>query len=99
MKKVNLDYLINLLIYMNVDDNIYTHTHTHTYIYIYIYIYVYIVIHRETVSFYQNSSVWLDTQDAQSQDRNPPNFTLDEVLELSANKRATLPKGIFKVFI
>ena len=29
--------------------------------YIYIYIYIYIVIHRQTVSFYQNSSVWLDT--------------------------------------
>ena len=26
----------------------------------------YIVIHRESVSFYQNSSVWLDTQDALS---------------------------------
>ena len=32
-------------------------------IYIYIYIYIYIVIHRQTVSFYQNSSVWLDPQD------------------------------------
>ena len=40
-------------------------------------IYIYIVIHRQTVSFYQNSSVWLDTQDAQSRDRNPSNFTLD----------------------
>ena len=38
--------------------------------------YIY-VIHRQTVSFYQNSSVWLDTQDAQSRDRNPSNFTLD----------------------
>ena len=27
----------------------------------YIYIYIYIVIHRQTVSFYQNSSAWLDT--------------------------------------
>ena len=26
-----------------------------------VYIYIYIVIHRQTVSFYQNSSVWLDT--------------------------------------
>ncbi len=34
---------------------------------------VYIVIHRQTVLFYQNSSVWPDTQDA----RNPSNFTLD----------------------
>ena len=30
---------------------------------------MYIVIHRQTVSFYQNSSVWLDTQDARSRDR------------------------------
>ena len=40
-------------------------------------IYIYIVIHRQTVSFYQKSSVWLDTQDARNQDRNPSNFTLD----------------------
>ena len=57
--------------------------------------YVYIVIHRQTDSFYQNSSVWLDTQDARSRDRNPSNFTLD----LSATKRTTLAKGIFMVFI
>ena len=38
---------------------------------------VHIVIHRQIVSFYQNSSVWLDTQDARSRDRNPSNFTLD----------------------
>ena len=44
--------------------------------YSYIYIYIYIVIHRQTVSFYQNSSVWLDTQDARSRDQNPSNFTL-----------------------
>ena len=42
-----------------------------------IYIYIYIVIHRQTVSFYQNSSVWLDTQDAWNWDRNPSNITLD----------------------
>ena len=42
-----------------------------------IYIYIYIVIHRQSVSFYQNSSVWLDTQDARSRDRNASNFTLD----------------------
>ena len=38
---------------------------------------IYIVIHRQTVSFYQNSSVWLDTQDARSRDWNPSNFMLD----------------------
>ena len=54
-----------------------THRDPHSYIhiYIYIYIYIYIVIHRQTVSFYQNSSVWLDTQDARSRDRNPSNFS------------------------
>ena len=33
------------------------------YIYIYICIYIYIYCHPQTVSFYQNSSVWLDTRD------------------------------------
>ena len=64
-------------------------THTH--------IYIYIVIHRQTVSFYQNSSVCLDTLDARSQDRNPSNFTLESVSDYSANWRTTLAKGIFKV--
>ena len=44
------------------------------------YVDIYIVIHRQTVSFYQNSSVWLDTQDTRSQDRNLSNFTLDWLL-------------------
>ena len=66
-------------------------------IYIYIYIYIYIFIHRQTVSFYQNSSVWLDTYDTQSWDRNPSNFMLELVSDRSANKRTTLAKGIFKV--
>ena len=60
---------------------------------IYIYIYIYIVINR------QYSSVWLDTQDTRSRDRNPSNFTLDKVSDHSANKRITLTKGIFKVFM
>ena len=64
-----------------------------------LYIYIYIVIHRQTVSFYQNSSVWLDTQDAQSQDRNLSNFTLDCDSDHSATKRTMLAKGIFKVFL
>ena len=33
----------------------------------------YIVIHRQTVSFYQNSSVWLDTQDSWKK-LNTPSF-------------------------
>ena len=68
-------------------------------IHIYIYIYIYIVIHRQTVLFYQNSSVWLDTQDAQSWDRNSSKFTLDWVSDLSATKRTTLAKGILRYFI
>ena len=31
--------------------------------------YVYIVIHREIVSLYHNSSVWLDTWDAEIETR------------------------------
>ena len=42
---------------------------------IYIYIYIYIFNHKRTVSLYHNSSVWLDTLDTSSLDRNPPNFT------------------------
>ena len=38
-----------------------------------------------TVSLYHNSPVWLDTQDASSWDRNPPNFTLDLVSYCSAD--------------
>ena len=66
--------------------------------YLYIYIYIYIYSHPQTVSFYQNSSVWLDTLDARSRDRNP-SITLDYVSDHSANKQTTLAKGIFKVFM
>ena len=38
-------------------------------IYFHIYIYIYIVNHRQTVLFYQNSSVWLDRLDSRSWDR------------------------------
>ena len=41
-------------------------------------LYIYIfnkLIHRQTVSLYHNPSVWLDPQDASSQDRNLANFT------------------------
>ena len=73
--------------------------HTHWRHHLYTHIYIYIVNQRQAVSFYQNSSVWLHTQDARSRDRNPSNFTLDKVLDFSANKRPTLAKGILKVFI
>ena len=60
---------------------------------------IYIVIHRQTVSFYQNSSVWLDTQDARSRDRNPSNFPLDCVSDHSSTKRTTLAKGILRYIL
>ena len=60
--------------------------------------FIYIVIHRQTVSFYQNSSVWLDTQDAGSRDLNPSNFTLDYDSDHSSTKRTTLAKGILRYF-
>ena len=41
-----------------------------------VYIYIYIVIYRQTVSLYHNSSVWLDTRDASSWDRNPADLML-----------------------
>ena len=43
----------------------YAHTHT------YIHTHICTVIHRQTVSLYHNSSVWLDTQDASIWNRNP----------------------------
>ena len=40
--------------------------------YIYIYIYIYIVIHRQTVSLYHNSSVWLKKLDYRSDSTTQP---------------------------
>ena len=45
---------------------------------------MYIVIHIQTVSLYHNFSVWLDTSDTSSWNRNPPNFTLDLPYNCSA---------------
>ena len=61
--------------------NLIEHCKYYSYIYIhvcvrYIYIYIYIYILSSTdrsVSFYQNSSVWLDRQDSRSRDRSPVN--------------------------
>ena len=80
-----------------INTYILTYTHTHTHTYIYIYIYIHIVIHRQTVSFYQNSSVWLDTQDSRSRDRNPSN--LYARLSHRPLKRTTLAKGIFQRYL
>ena len=40
----------------------------------------------DTVSLYQNSSVWLDMNNASSWDRNPPNIMLDFVSYRSATR-------------
>ena len=60
--------------------------------------YIYIVIHRHTVSLYHNSSVWLDTLDVWSWDRNLPNFMLD--LVLNTQPQATHgSSGIIRYYI
>ena len=79
---------IYMCIYTDIASNFFNDPH----------IYIYIVIHRQTVSFYQNSSVWLDTQDARSRDRNPSNFRLDCVTDHLATKWTTLAKGIWRYF-
>ena len=71
---------------------IYIHTHIHIYTTINLWNSINIkykiyVIHRQTVSLYHNSSVWLDTQDALSWDWNLPKFTLDLVSYRSAISR------------
>ena len=55
---------------------------------------IYIAIHRQTVSFYQSSSVSLNMLDASSWDRNLPNFTLDLVSNLSAITTTYVSSGI-----
>ena len=54
---------------------LYTHTHTHTYIYIYIKSST-----DRSVSFYQNSSVWLDLLAFRSWDRNPVDSNANPIL-------------------
>ena len=56
----------------------------------------YIVIHRLTVSSYHNSSVWLDTQNDLSWDRNPSNFMLDMVSNRTAISAKYVSSGIIR---
>ena len=56
---------------------------------IYIHIYICIVIHRQTVSFYHKSFVWIAMQNASSSDWNLPNFTQDLVSHRSVINRHT----------
>ena len=59
------------------------HTHTHTHIYIYIVL----SSTDRPVSFYQNSSGWLDRLDSRSWDRNPVDLkSQSQILSLSHEK-------------
>ena len=75
---------------------IYFLLYIYIYIYIYMYIYIYIVIHRQTVSVFHNSSVWLDTLDASNKDLNLPNFKLDLVSNPSAISATYISSGMHK---
>ena len=59
-----------------------------------IYIYIYIVIHRQTVSFYQNSSVWLDRQDSRNWDRNLAEWNSNSRFYHSATRKPEQVKEI-----
>ena len=62
-------------------------------IYIYIYIYIYILSSTDrSVSFYQNSSVWLDGLDSRSWDRNPVDSNANPRFYHSAMRNPTLAK-------
>ena len=63
-------------------------------IYIYIYIYIYFVIQRQTVSFYQNSSGWLDRLDSRSWDRNLPDWNANPRFYHSATRKPAQAKEI-----
>ena len=61
-------------------------------------VYIYIYCHLQAVSLYNDSPVWLDTQNATSWDRNAPNFTLDLVSYRSAISATYDNSGIIKHF-
>ena len=56
--------------------------------------YIYIVIHRQTVSFYHNASVWLDTLDSQSWDRNPADSDVNPRFYHSSKRKLVQAKEI-----
>ena len=56
--------------------------------------YTYIVMHRQTLSLYHNSNVWLETRDASSWDRNPADFTPIRYLYRAAISNLSWSKGI-----
>ena len=64
------------------------------YIYIYLIYNIYIVIHNRSVSFYQNSSVWLDRLDSRSWDRNPVDSNANPRFYHSATRKLVQAKEI-----
>ena len=67
--------------------------HKHAYIYIYIYIYILSSTDRP-VSFYQNSSVWLDRLDSRSWDRNSVDSNANPRFYHSATRKLAQVKEI-----
>ena len=61
------------------------------------FIVIYIITDRQTVTLYQNSSVWLDAQDTLSWDRNP--FGVKSAGYLTQSYRHSHRKRIFCVYI
>ena len=57
-------------------------------------IYIYIVIHRQTVSLNHNSSVWLDSLDSRSWDRNPADSNANPRFYHSATRKLAQAKEI-----
>ena len=60
----------------------------------YIHSYIYIVTHRQTVSLYHKSSVWLDRLDSQSWDRNLADWKANLRFYHSAMRKSAQAKEI-----
>ena len=59
-----------------------------------LYLFKYICSPPLTVSLYHNPSVWLDTQDAQSWDRNLADFYASQIFYCTAMRKLSVSKGI-----
>ena len=75
MQSVSSRILTCVAVSISYDDNPYT-------------TYIYIVIYRQTVSIYHNSSVWLDTWDALSWDRNTGDFNVSPIMQHHSHQQS-----------
>ena len=83
-KRSDLDpYLLSYIFFVSL----------HIYIYIYIYIYILSSTDR-SVSFYLNSSVWLDRLDSRSWDRNPVDSNANPGFSHAASRKLAQAKKI-----